>query len=73
MVRGSISQGFTYDYEFAAVYGNGEACEENKKFWKWTPNGKLTFGCTAAKDMFVPGEEYYLDLTACNPIQKLVE
>lgn len=39
--------------------------EENEKFFKWTPWGKLEFGTineTALKG-FEPGKEYYIDIT----------
>ena len=48
-----------YDYEFTAVYG--DKSEENKRFWKWTPAGKLNVS-TVFNDQFQPGKEYYLDL-----------
>ena len=46
-----------------AVHANGS--EENDNFNKWTPSGSLELSITnpAAKDFFVPGKFYYLDLT----------
>ncbi|MBU1080907.1 MAG: hypothetical protein KKB59_10515 [Spirochaetes bacterium] len=41
------------------------AGEENKKFFKWTPGGKIEMGVvskeTAAR--FRPGREYFVDFT----------
>jgi len=67
-VHGSVTSGFTYDYEFCAVTSGSE---ENKNFWKWTPSGKLTFGCTHAKDQFIPGEEYYLDIMPITDLKQI--
>lgn len=50
---------FAYDYEFNAVVGNSE---ENKKFWKYTPSGKLNV-VTVSNNQFEVGKEYFLDLT----------
>ena len=39
--------------------------EENKKFWTWTPSGKLSLDIVnteATKDV-KPAQEYYVDLT----------
>ena len=52
-----------YDYEFSAVYGAAnDASDENKKFWKYTPSGKLNVA-TVNDGQFIPGKEYYLDLS----------
>jgi hypothetical protein len=48
-----------YDYEFSPVTGNSE---ENKKFFKYTPSGKLNVS-TVAENQFEVGKDYYLDLT----------
>jgi len=37
--------------------------EENKSFWKYTPSGKLEFNCINENVKFIPGKEYYLDVT----------
>jgi hypothetical protein len=39
--------------------------EENKKFWEYTPSGKLEIGTTniAAADELEVGKEYYIDIT----------
>jgi len=39
--------------------------EENKQFWKYTPEGKFEVTITNpnAVDFFEVGEEYYLDFT----------
>lgn len=51
---------FLYNYEFSVVY---EGSDENKRFFAYTPTGNLTIGAFR-DDLFVPGLEYYLDLTA---------
>lgn len=40
--------------------------EENKEFWQYTPAGELKMQISnlPAAEMFVPGEEYYLDFTS---------
>ncbi len=47
------------------VYGNGDPNHENSKFWAASPSGKFELGVVnlAAAEMFVPGKEYYLDIT----------
>jgi len=43
----------------------GGGSEENKKFFKWTPYGKLEMGTInedAIKE-FTPGREFYVDFT----------
>ena len=52
----------TTNATFSAVM-NGSP--ENKQFFKYTPNGTLSFGCAnkdASKNIVV-GREYYVDLT----------
>lgn len=51
---------FLYDVVLDAVT-NGS--EENESFWKWTPSGKLEFS-TIKTGEFVPGAEYYIDISA---------
>lgn len=53
------------EVELSAVY-NGS--EENKKYFKWTPNGKIVLGILneEAASMFEPGKEYYVDFTPAN-------
>ena len=36
---------------------------ENKEFFKWTPSGSFEIGCVNPAVKFVPGKEYYLDIT----------
>ena len=52
--------------KMSPVYGGGErASEENKRFWKYSPNGELRL-CTvnvAAVDHLKLGAEYFLDIT----------
>lgn len=44
--------------------------EENKKFFKYTPNGKLELNILhpSASDQFIVGKEYYVDFT---PVDEL--
>ena len=35
---------------------------ENKKFWDYTPSGKLEFTWINDQVSFQPGQEYYLDI-----------
>lgn len=53
---------------FAPVYANGDPNHENSKFWQATPSGQLelSFINLDAAAMFVPGREYYLDITPAN-------
>lgn len=53
---------FTYEAEFSVVC-DGSA--ENKEFFKWSPWGSLKLG-THREDRFVPGKEYYLDITGAD-------
>ena len=50
------------EYEFSAVT---QGSEENKNFFKFTPNGTLKFGCVNPTVDFIVGKEYYLDLLQC--------
>jgi hypothetical protein len=36
---------------------------ENKEFWKWTPSGTFEISCLNPAVQFIPGKEYYLDIT----------
>lgn len=49
---------YAYDVEFHPVL-DGSA--ENKEFFAWTPAGILRM--TLKVDLFVPGKDYYLDIT----------
>lgn len=51
--------------KLAAVYGNGDPNHENSKFWDASPAGifELSVINLAAAAMFVPGKEYYIDIT----------
>jgi hypothetical protein len=42
--------------------------EENKQFWKYTPNGKIELSTinTEAVKQFEVGKEYYIDFTPAN-------
>ena len=50
-----------------AVYADG--AEENNAFNQATPDGELRIMIDnpAAFGFFVPGDEYYLDITPCQP------
>jgi hypothetical protein len=50
---------FLYTAKFGAV---SDSSPENKSFWEATPNGVLTL-TSILEDSFVPGIEYYLDIT----------
>ena len=52
--------GFLYGYKFQAVTRGTD--EENNKFFASTPTGNLTIQAVR-DDLFVPGQEYYLDFT----------
>lgn len=60
-VNGPISNR-TYSYRFYAVHSGSE---ENKTYWKYTPGGTLEFQSVNHKLPIEPGQEFYLDLTAC--------
>lgn len=51
---------FMYEATFQAVTGGSE---ENKKFFASTPTGELKVS-TVREDLFVPGREYFLDISA---------
>lgn len=48
------------------VYGNGDPNHENSKFWAASPSGQFQLNVInlAAASIFVPGKEYYVDITA---------
>ena len=50
------------EVELSAVY---EGSDENKKYFRYTPNGKIVLGILNAEaaEMFEPGKEYYVDFT----------
>lgn len=60
---------FVYTYKLAAVYGEDNS--ENAKFWEATPNGEFSMVCSHQKDLFIPGEEYYIDIIPAKSIAKL--
>ena len=54
----------TYNVELSAVFSPNEG-DENHKFWKYTPSGKITLS-TVRQDVgesFKIGTEYYVDFT----------
>jgi len=46
----------------ASFYPVTDGSEENKEFFKWTPGGKLELA-VLKNQYFVPGREYYVDIT----------
>lgn len=57
---------FIWNYKFGAVTSGSE---ENESFWRWTPSGQLELQ-SIRRDLFEPGQEYYLDFT---PVPELVK
>lgn len=53
----------TFNIILQAVYGD---TEENKKFWEFTPTGRLELTTInkAAADQLEQGKEYYIDITS---------
>lgn len=49
------------DFQFSPAYA--DRSPENKLFWKYTPTGSLVFNTVNLSVEFVPGREYYLDIT----------
>lgn len=47
------------------VYANNDPNHENSKFWAASPSGSFELGVInlPAAEIFVPGKEYYLDIT----------
>ncbi len=41
--------------------------EENKSFWKYTPSGRLELNILNENVAFVPGKEYYVDISEAAP------
>lgn len=54
--------------ELSAVCDN--AIPENEAFTKYTPSGDMKFmvNNTAVHPMFVPNQEYYIDITSAEPV-----
>lgn len=54
------------EVELKAFY---DGSEENKQYFKWTPNGSVTLGILnpSAAAIFEPGKEYYVDFTPALP------
>jgi len=52
------SDAFVYEAEFSAVTTGSE---ENKEFFKYTPNGSLKVG-VYKDDLFQPGKFYYINI-----------
>ncbi len=65
---GNAGDGLIYTYKLAAVTSGSP---ENEEFWKWTPNGELNFDCVAQRDAFIPGEEYYIDISPVKDLKKI--
>ena len=58
----SEHEGDHKSFEFAPVYSQDEN-SENKKFWKFTPSGKLEFVCVNPNVDFEVGKEYFIDIS----------
>jgi hypothetical protein len=59
---GSKENPIAYSASFTPVFGTMGESEENKKFWKYTPSGKLELN-TILEMPFVVGKQYYLDIS----------
>lgn len=59
---------YGWGIKLAAVTGGG-ASEENKKFFKATPNGNIELRTVneEAAAQFTPGKEFYIDFTPADP------
>jgi hypothetical protein len=59
--KSEIADGFTIEL-YPVVNGS----DENKKFYKYTPWGKIEIGTISkeASDGFIVGKQYYVDFTA---------
>lgn len=60
---------FQYKYRFGAVTSGSK---ENETFWKYTPSGAIEI-TGIRDDLFVVGEEYYVDFTLFVPVKVEVE
>ena len=58
----SDKQPYLFSYELAPVCSDDENAE-NKAFWEATPSGILKIDCSLQKDLFLPGKEYYIDIS----------
>lgn len=56
-----------FDAMFTPVYSS-DPNSENKKFWEWTPTGRLELG-TVKESSFEPGKEYYIDIIPAESAQ----
>lgn len=61
---GSNVTPFTYHVKFTPVT---QGSKENELFFAWTPSGLLTL--TVKQDLFVPGKEYFLDISLAVPVE----
>lgn len=54
--------------KLSPVYGNNDPDHENTKFWEASPSGSFELGVInlPAAAMFVPGKEYYIDISLAN-------
>lgn len=49
----------------------GAGCEENKKFWEYTPSGEIKINITGkCASNFVVGADYYIDFTLIEDPEK---
>lgn len=58
-------QEILHTVKMSPVMGSGNASDENKSFWKYTPTGSLELGTinAAAGAAFEIGKSYYLDFS----------
>ena len=61
-----LNKGLLYTTRFKAVYGGSP---ENDAFFAATPSGVLEVGIHK-DDAFVPGKEYYIDITAADEVRE---
>jgi len=52
--------GAAKDVDMSPVTGD---TPENKTFWQYTPSGSFKMGWVNPNVSFIPGKEYYLDIT----------
>lgn len=61
-----LGDGLAYRYKFQVVYGGSP---ENDRFFSSTPYGALEL-VAVRDDLFVKGQQYYLDFTPAGQIEK---
>ena len=66
-IESATTTGNEFQVEMPAVT---DGSEENKEFFKYTPNGKLKLSVLGpeAAALLVVGDEFYLDITPCEDL-----